>query len=288
MAGATANVRVAAHESRVRDETASGTRHERRPQGAFSRRRRPRRIRLTQRDTAIARRVIQTLRNLLNALGCRIKNGGDRDLRCLRAIGGGNARVLNSGEFLLQPSYVFGTFGEFVSNRQRGHHGEPHVADLSELRPQFTNPQLEILSELHQVVLLAVLARHTVLATVYGDAHLSHTMGPVESKAAFRPKRILCPPVHTAFRAKMRLGTPDLRCIGEACREYTRMFFDHIRDSRKVKAGQAREHFWSAPVRVEQGPDGLDGRVKPLHHFSVGGFQSARTSGGGIEFARKA
>jgi hypothetical protein len=40
-------------------------------------------------------------------------------------------------------------------------------------------------------------------------------------------------------------------------------------------------------MRVEQGPDGLDCRIKPLRHFSVGGFQSARTSSGGIEFAGK-
>jgi hypothetical protein len=40
-------------------------------------------------------------------------------------------------------------------------------------------------------------------------------------------------------------------------------------------------------MRVKQSPDGLDCRIKPLHHFSVGGFQSARTGGGGVELAGK-
>jgi hypothetical protein len=40
-------------------------------------------------------------------------------------------------------------------------------------------------------------------------------------------------------------------------------------------------------VRVKQGSDGLNGRIKSLRHFSVGGFQPARAGSGRIEFARK-
>ena len=54
------------------------------------------------------------------------------------------ARVLQGGEFLLQPLDASARLGEFVGDRDRRHHRQAGVADLAEFGAQRTDAAIEI------------------------------------------------------------------------------------------------------------------------------------------------
>src|SRR5207248_1142291 len=66
-------------------------------------------------------------------------------------------------------------------NRQRRHHGEPRIADLTEFTAQGLDPRLQAFGELQQPHLLAFLAGHAVLPGVDGDVDVAHPSSPVSS-----------------------------------------------------------------------------------------------------------
>ena len=92
---------------------------------------------------------------------------------CVRSDAGA-AGVLQGGVIRLQPLQLLAGFGQFVGDHQRRHDGQPRIADLAELAAQRDDALVEILGELLQMVLLAVLAGHAELAAVDGDIHLRH------------------------------------------------------------------------------------------------------------------
>ena len=82
--------------------------------------------------------------------------------------------VLQCGEFLLQPLDADRRLGEFVGDRDRRHHRQTRIADLAEFGAQAADAAIELAREIHQMILLTVLAGHAELPAVDGDAHLSH------------------------------------------------------------------------------------------------------------------
>ena len=86
--------------------------------------------------------------------------------------------VLQPGQFFLEAAQALPGFDQLVGDRERRHHGEPHVADLAELCPQLADAAVEVAGEPDQMVLLAIIAGHAVLPSVDGDAHMSHDALP--------------------------------------------------------------------------------------------------------------
>ena len=63
---------------------------------------------------------------------------------------------------------------QLVGEEQRRHDGEPHVADLAEGRAQLGDALVEFVGEPGEMVLLAVVAGHAILAAADGYADMSH------------------------------------------------------------------------------------------------------------------
>ncbi len=91
---------------------------------------------LAQRDAVAADALIEFLGDAFDALGGGGERGGDRGLRALGAIGGGDARLLRPRHLLLEALEAFAHLGEFVGDGERRHHGEPVIADLAEFGAQ--------------------------------------------------------------------------------------------------------------------------------------------------------
>src|SRR6185312_10516245 len=120
-----------------------------------------------QRHTA-ARRLVELGGDALDTLGRRGERRGD-----------GGARGL----------VVIERLGARIGDGQRRHDGEPRVAALAEFLAQALDADVEIARQIHQVALLAVLARHPELPAVDGDADLGHLCSGYSSSAS-RPRTV--------------------------------------------------------------------------------------------------
>ena len=112
--------------------------------------------------------------NILDPLGSRRERGRDRRLRDLRALGGDDPCLLGGRDLLLQAADLGSRFGEFVSDSDRRHDGEPHIAHFAELCPHPLDALAESARKPEQVIFLAVETSHPVLMAVDGDVDLSH------------------------------------------------------------------------------------------------------------------
>src|SRR4029450_434393 len=119
-------------------------------------------------------RLIELPGEALDALGRGIERRDHRRLRRLGAIGGYGARLLEGGEFGLEPPQFFFHPRQLIGERQRGHDREPRVADLAEARAQRGDPRVELLGEMGDMRLFAVLASHPELTAVDGNIDLRH------------------------------------------------------------------------------------------------------------------
>src|SRR5689334_13411168 len=122
----------------------------------------------------LAAALVEVARYALDALGSGIECVGDSDLHRLRALARCDARVLQSGQLLLETAHALGRFGEFVTKRERRHDDQPHVADSAEARLQLLDALIEILGEASEMLFLPVLAGHAVLPAMNGDADVAH------------------------------------------------------------------------------------------------------------------
>ena len=68
---------------------------------------------------------------------------------------------------------------QFVGDRQRGHHGEPLIADFAMRAAQLLDAVIDLLRELGHVIFLPILAAHPVMAAVDRDIHLGHRIVPL-------------------------------------------------------------------------------------------------------------
>src|SRR4051812_35365842 len=118
--------------------------------------------------------LIEAARDALDALGGGIERVGNRALHLLGALARGDAHVLQSREFLLESAQAFRRFGKLITERQRRHHDEPHVADGAEASLELLDALVEIVGEPHKVIFLPVLAGHAVLPAVDRHADVAH------------------------------------------------------------------------------------------------------------------
>ena len=84
------------------------------------------------------------------------------------------AGLVEGGNFLLQPADVAAGFRQLVGQFECGHHGEARIADLPEAFVQLDDSPVEVARKSDQMVFLAILTGHTVLATVDGNRDLGH------------------------------------------------------------------------------------------------------------------
>ena len=129
------------------------------------------------------------------------------------------AGVLQGGMSASRRFSLLAGLGQFVGDHQRRHHGQPRVADLAELAAQRDDALVEVLGELLQMVLLAVLAGHAELAAVDGDIHLRHGTSHVvcNHPAHSRTKRMFS--IAASSRCAMsRLAASSLRACAAAHR----------------------------------------------------------------------
>jgi len=74
----------------------------------------------------------QRVRETLDPLGGAFDALRARALRRLDAIGGGKPRFLQASISCSERADAAAAFGQFVGDHDRGHHGEPRIADLAE------------------------------------------------------------------------------------------------------------------------------------------------------------
>src|ERR1043166_395638 len=122
--------------------------------------------------------TVEPLDHALDPFRRGVGGGRARRLGRLRPLGCDRAGVPQGGHLLFEAAQALARLDQFVGDRERRHHGEPHVADFAELRPQLADAPVEVAGEPDQMILLAVLAGHAVLPSVDGDAHMSHDALP--------------------------------------------------------------------------------------------------------------
>src|SRR6266849_3591643 len=119
-------------------------------------------------------RLLKQAHRLFDALGRGSE--GRRNIRFyrLRAIRSGGARVLQGGELGLDPMHALALLRQFVAEDKRRHDGEPRIPDFPKSAAQIRDALIEIVGQSRQMMFLAVVARHAILAAVDGDAHVGH------------------------------------------------------------------------------------------------------------------
>src|SRR6266480_590374 len=129
---------------------------------------------LTHWNACIDKGLIEPSGEALDALRGRIERGNHRRLRRLRPVGGDNARLLELGEFGLEPLQLLLDLREFIGKCECRHDREPHVTNFAETRAQLNDAPIEIFREVRDTRLFAVLTCHPKLAAVDGNADLRH------------------------------------------------------------------------------------------------------------------
>src|SRR5689334_10643148 len=129
----------------------------------------------------VAHSPVQDLGRLLDALGGGVQGVHHRGLRHPGALDRGIAEIPQLGQFLLEGANAVGGVDQLVANGQRGHHGQPRIADLAEFSAQRLDACFQGLGELEQPHLLALLAGHAVLPAIDGDVDVAHPSSPVSS-----------------------------------------------------------------------------------------------------------
>src|SRR5215468_3352568 len=86
------------------------------------------------RAVVIGDRAVESSREALDALSRRIECGDDRWLCRLGAAGRDDARVLQSGELVLEPLQLLLLLRQLIGECQRRHDCEPSIADITKAR----------------------------------------------------------------------------------------------------------------------------------------------------------
>src|SRR5262245_18297095 len=116
--------------------------------------------------------LVEALGDPLDPLGGGIERGRDRRLGGLAAVGGDDARLLQTAELGFEPADVLLGLAEFVADGQGRHDQEPIVADFPKTAAQLLDLTVEFTGQSLEMALLPVLAGHTILATIDGDGHM--------------------------------------------------------------------------------------------------------------------
>jgi hypothetical protein len=125
-------------------------------------------------DLMGAIRLLKQAHGLFDALGRGRKRRRDIGFHRLRAIHRGSARVLQGGQLGFDPVHALALLRKLVDEDERRHDGEPHIPDFPERAAQIRDTLIEIVGQSRQMMFLAVIASHAILATVDADAHVGH------------------------------------------------------------------------------------------------------------------
>src|SRR6195952_3338971 len=136
---------------------------------------------------AAADGAVQRLRGPFAPLGGGIERVTHRALRRPGAIRRHDADAAQGSKLLFETADALLALQQLVAHRQRGHHGQPRVADLAELAPQALDPRFQALGELQQQRLLPLFASHPVLPPVDGHVDVVHEDSPASSTERMVP-----------------------------------------------------------------------------------------------------
>jgi hypothetical protein len=133
--------------------------------------------------------TVEGRRHPLDSLGRGVERSDNRVIGLPRMIGGGLAGLVQAGKLLLEASHALRHFRQLIGNQQRRHHRKPHIPDLAEAGAQAGDPLIEFMREPRQMMLLAFVASHSVLAAIDRYAYMRHGRSAPVAQAGVNARR---------------------------------------------------------------------------------------------------